>query len=512
MTINVPVVLRAGLGAPLTVAQADSNIAGLANGIATAGSQIDSAAAGLAAGSGASLVGFQQAGAGAIARTSQSKLRELLTVTDYPNMQTAYNSLPATGGVVLVPAGYAETWSANLVMNKPFSGFIFMGPATITMGSWKLVMNDSCPGQFIDTWGAVSGGDYWAQITEGVFFKYTNPATNTVAMQIGQGTLQGSGQDVFRRLRGFALNIETAGTGTIGIQVNNQLRMTIDGVNVKAAGGGAGGAIGLQLNAVGTGYVGWVNVRDSFFNGGMVGVATVGQCNLNTWVGGGCSTSTTAGTSWGILRGTNGGSGFTASSIEIAGATRAVELQSGVSFDTYQVYGESNTYDVYFDTGATYNSYQNTAASTAPTVSDGNGAGTSNIALGAGSIGAANVYLSGNNSSYLYGKTSSGNYRQLIGYGPTSTAYYGNIVADVLTHQFLGASGTLGLLNAAGFKVTGGLGVNGATPPSQVVGWGTPTGAAVQSNFSGTAATLVQCSAAIAKIITDLKAIGIYGA
>lgn len=46
----------------------------------------------------------------------------------------------------------------------------------------------------------------------------------------------------------------------------------------------------------------------------------------------------------------------------------------------------------------------------------------------------------------------------------------------------------------------------------QVSGWGTPTGPAVVANFSGTAATLVQCSNAIAKIITDLKALGLYAA
>lgn len=56
------------------------------------------------------------------------------------------------------------------------------------------------------------------------------------------------------------------------------------------------------------------------------------------------------------------------------------------------------------------------------------------------------------------------------------------------------------------------LGVNGATPPAQVTGWGTATGAAVQNNFAGASAPLATCSAAIAKIITDLKAVGIYGA
>lgn len=59
-------------------------------------------------------------------------------------------------------------------------------------------------------------------------------------------------------------------------------------------------------------------------------------------------------------------------------------------------------------------------------------------------------------------------------------------------------------------SLTSSLGVNGATPPSQVTGWGTPTGAAKISNFPGASATLVQCSEVIAQILTDLKNIGFY--
>jgi hypothetical protein len=57
------------------------------------------------------------------------------------------------------------------------------------------------------------------------------------------------------------------------------------------------------------------------------------------------------------------------------------------------------------------------------------------------------------------------------------------------------------------------VGVNNVTPPAQVTGWGTPTGNAVVANFPGGGpATLAQCSQAIAQIIHDLKAFGLYGA
>jgi hypothetical protein len=65
---------------------------------------------------------------------------------------------------------------------------------------------------------------------------------------------------------------------------------------------------------------------------------------------------------------------------------------------------------------------------------------------------------------------------------------------------------------AGTFTVNAGIGVNGNTAPTQITGWGSPTGAAVVANFSGASATLVQCSNAIAQIISDLKNIGFYAA
>jgi hypothetical protein len=61
-------------------------------------------------------------------------------------------------------------------------------------------------------------------------------------------------------------------------------------------------------------------------------------------------------------------------------------------------------------------------------------------------------------------------------------------------------------LGGAKFSVFGGAG------QAQLTGWGTPTGNAVVANFSGSAATLVQCSNAIAEIIAWLKAVGFFGA
>jgi hypothetical protein len=59
--------------------------------------------------------------------------------------------------------------------------------------------------------------------------------------------------------------------------------------------------------------------------------------------------------------------------------------------------------------------------------------------------------------------------------------------------------------------VSSGLGVNGASAPAQVTGWGTPAGPAVVAAFPATP-TLAQCGAAIGEIIVALKAVGIFGA
>lgn len=68
------------------------------------------------------------------------------------------------------------------------------------------------------------------------------------------------------------------------------------------------------------------------------------------------------------------------------------------------------------------------------------------------------------------------------------------------------------LTTSAGIFAGGPIGMNGVTPPAQVIGWGIPTGPAITANFSGAAATLPQTSAVVAEIITALKNFGLFGA
>ena len=78
--------------------------------------------------SGSSLVGFQQAGTGAVVRTAQDKLREMVSAKDFgavgdgvtddtAAIQAAIDSLGAAGGTVVVPNGMRCLIDANLTVN-----------------------------------------------------------------------------------------------------------------------------------------------------------------------------------------------------------------------------------------------------------------------------------------------------------------------------------------------------------------------------------------------------------
>lgn len=83
------------------------------------------------------------------------------------------------------------------------------------------------------------------------------------------------------------------------------------------------------------------------------------------------------------------------------------------------------------------------------------------------------------------------------------------------------------LSNARGLQLSDGGGVTWSMDPNTNAitatidgsptwpintGWGTPTGGSVANNFSGSAATLPQTSAALAEIIAVLLSAGIIGA
>lgn len=83
----------------------------------------------LASSAGSSLVGFLQAGTGAVARTAQSKMRDIISVKDFgaagngsdddtAEIQSAIDYLSASGGAVVFPFGTYKTTSAITIYSN----------------------------------------------------------------------------------------------------------------------------------------------------------------------------------------------------------------------------------------------------------------------------------------------------------------------------------------------------------------------------------------------------------
>jgi hypothetical protein len=111
------------------------------------------------------------------------------------------------------------------------------------------------------------------------------------------------------------------------------------------------------------------------------------------------------------------------------------------------------------------------------------------------------------NFNYGYNADSAG-YINFVGYNNGTTRF-----RDLHIANGKGADIAVFTGSTKAVTLTATLGINGNVAPAQVTGWGTPTGGAVVSSFAaGASPSLLQMSEAVAQIISDLKAFGIYGA
>lgn len=155
------------------------------------------------------------------------------------------------------------------------------------------------------------------------------------------------------------------------------------------------------------------------------------------------------------------------------------------------------------DLPPTFNAF---AVAGAVSVSITTGSAANAIELNGISVGDANITVdtSGTGDAY-FRATTVGVQDWAIGNQRSS----GNLIFSASTNL---SSPVLTITPAGASTFSSKVGVNGATPPAKVTGWGTPTGTGVVANFPGAAATLAQCSQAIAQLINDIKAFGLYGA
>jgi len=125
----------------------------------------------------------------------------------YTTIAAAYAALPSTGGCVHVPPNYAETLSANLVLNKSFSCLYFEGPATITQGTFFVSIPS--PTTNVAIRGAIPFGSNTAG-GPGVVFVYTGTGA---AIRVGDS----SATTTSIHLGDIAVKISTADVAAEGI-------------------------------------------------------------------------------------------------------------------------------------------------------------------------------------------------------------------------------------------------------------------------------------------------------
>ncbi len=264
----------------------------------------------------------------------------------------------------MVPPNYAETFAADLVLSKSAAGFFFLGPAQITMGTFKITMAAGIHGAFID--GQVPMGIFGA--TKGVVFTTT---TTTTAMAFGSS----SADTVDLLLRNFAVDMSGAGAAAVGVRVNRVVNYWRADNLVFNGAGGANTQEGMILDGTGndTGEGLIINCQ---FGGLFKGIEFGSNANNNVMTGG-FITSVVAG---GKAIDISGGGGNFIQNVDVSNAATGVNFgNSALVFANFAViYGQGNTTDFVFGAAATGNTVYNIGANNTSVIVSVVDSGTNN--------------------------------------------------------------------------------------------------------------------------------------
>lgn len=160
-----------------------------------------------------------------------------LAAGQYSSLAACYAAISVTGQSCHVIAGWTETLSSNLTMNLNYSGFIFHGAATITMGSNQIIVSQGTAGAYIKGLSSVD-----SNTMQGLKFVYTGTGTGMV---VGST----AGRTTGLEFENFALDISGAGSSAIGINwIDVNAGCGMKRVYVKGA-GGSNTQIGYQLDS-----------------------------------------------------------------------------------------------------------------------------------------------------------------------------------------------------------------------------------------------------------------------
>jgi hypothetical protein len=254
--------------------------------------------------------------------------------------------------------------------------------------------------------------------------------------------------------------------------------------------------------------------------GGLVISGNVLQWNTAAFALSGAGNATLGQGTFTASTGTGSGIALTANGVanEYAALVKGVST-SGQSFGL-RINGGTTAADVAFDV-------QNQAASADYFIINGDGsmamgvpAGTYGLAMS--NIGAFTIFAPfGSVADALKVSGSPNNWCERLLGSSTASQSFGLLIEagtnasdSPLTIQTQAAANLMVMTGTGATKFAAAIGVNGATPPAQVTGWGTPVGGAVVTSYNITDAGGANSNTnkAVAEIITYLKSRGDFGA
>lgn len=339
----------------------------------------------------------------------------LVLASNYRSLAEAYDAVPPHGGVVLVPAGYSTTLTSPLTLDKPYTGFQFLGDAEINMGVNPVVMSPGVHGTFIRGSG-YRASSYDGTDAIGVRFLFSGPS-GTSAFKIGAD----SAPTHHQAIQNIALSLNAAGT-VVGFNMVRTLWNTLDGVIVDGTGGGLDGQVAYLLDG-GSDYCGYTRLNDCSAASTAVGLETRSQVNHIIYIGGSLGATIDNGTI-GIKRGGNG-TGLIALGIEVGYCAVGVQFQDNVSDDYIIIRPEGNTLDFKTLNSAAGCRGETIGVATAPTYSNATGAASANVFFRNRDAGGTNIFLP--NSGYLRALNPSGDSVDILSLSNSNEVYLGGL-------------------------------------------------------------------------------------
>lgn len=296
----------------------------------------------------------------------------------YTTLAACYVDLPSTGGTCHIPPNYAETMAASLTMSKNNAGFIFEGPATISMGSNQVLISQGTGGVFIKSPVVLGGNGAGGSLTApGVTFKYTGTGT---AFVVGGNSSKTSAPDI----QGINIDLTGAGSAAIGmdvIDVNGGFRIQDNYFQGK---GGANTQAGLQMDDGGN-FVADGIIEHNWFSGLGEGVQCNGNVQEITLIANHMFAGATTSTGYNWTCGAGGGNASYMFGGVVSAFTHAMHFATGVNGNEFHFNSNSSTTDdILFDSGSSNNTVYFDTGQVMPVITDNSGAASNNHVIAAG--------------------------------------------------------------------------------------------------------------------------------